>query len=181
MYKERNMKICFKKGFTLIELLVVVLIIGILATIALPQYQKAVLKSKVSAVFPLLKAAVDAQERHMLATDSYATTFGQLDIQLSDNCSTNTCTFGNNLWLTQNGIITVYLGNNSVNSLTIGMIYDVMEHKANHDNSTVTRTGQILCYDRADNIGSDKFRKVCESFSPTSSYDCCGGKIWVLN
>lgn len=56
------------KGFTLIELLVVVLIIGILAGVALPQYQLAVAKSRMTEALVILKKIRDNYQLGVLAT-----------------------------------------------------------------------------------------------------------------
>ncbi len=68
------------QAFTLIELLVVVLIIGILAAIAVPQYQKAVIKSRYSTLKNRTQAIASAVERYFLTHDTYPKNLEDLDI-----------------------------------------------------------------------------------------------------
>ena len=69
-------------GFTLIELLVVVLIIGILATIALPEYTKAVEKANAAEAITLLRNLLTAEKAYKLANLGYTGDFTALDLQL---------------------------------------------------------------------------------------------------
>ena len=70
-----------KQAFTLIELLVVVLIIGILAAVALPQYQKAVIKSRLVEYETNLTKLADMFEVCKLSKGSVCT-IDELDIEI---------------------------------------------------------------------------------------------------
>ena len=69
-----------KKGFTLIELLVVVLIIGILSAVALPQYQKAVTKSRGAQLYTAINGLGKAVQSYFLANGSWPEDFDALDV-----------------------------------------------------------------------------------------------------
>ncbi len=77
------MKQLNEQGFTLIELLVVVLIIGILSAIALPQYQKAVEKSRSAQAITLLRSAYQAASAYYMANGSYPATFADMGFEIA--------------------------------------------------------------------------------------------------
>ena len=84
-----------KKGFTLIELLVVVLIIGILAAMAMPQYFKAVERSRMTEADTLLGSIAQAQRRKFLQRNSFTTNYKGLDVSPKDSSGSTYYTKGN--------------------------------------------------------------------------------------
>ena len=91
-------------GFTLIELLVVVLIIGILAAVALPQYEKAVLKARYTEVQSVVSAAKKAAESYYMANGSYPQYWDDMDVDFPGCTSSEDDGIRPSLYCTPKGI-----------------------------------------------------------------------------
>ena len=86
-----------KSGFTLIEVLVVVLIIGILTSIALPQYQRSVVKARNANFKQDIMSVSNAQDVYLETFNTCADSFDALDVSIPLAVETeDPCTIGHN-------------------------------------------------------------------------------------
>ncbi len=151
-----------KKAFTLIELLVVVLIIGILAAIALPQYQTAVDKARYSSMMAAVRALKDAEEMYYLANGNYATNITDLADVFPAACDINGGCENFRLSLgrrrdTNNVLVYVY-GNLYKEKVGIG---NSLLMYVDRQVDVGRRGGMIFCY--AYKQDGERARKLCKS------------------
>ena len=119
-----------KKGFTLTELLVVVLIIGILSSVALPQYMKSVEKARATEAIELLGTLVRAETAYFLSNDTYTKNLSELGIVLpgidsTDQSVANTNNFQFEVLTANSNVVVAYANRTSVSDpYNIWMIMD---------------------------------------------------------
>ena len=154
------------KGFTLIELLVVVLIIGILAAVALPQYQKAVGKSRVAHMLSVAGAIRQAEEAYYLASGAYTQDWDSLSISFNGTVSGKTLTLSNNMVLELND---GSVGGAALFAITWDKLEDI-QLMGGLTHSTWDFAGKNLCYASS---SSEKAKEICKIASGGRQPNTC--------
>jgi len=150
-------------AFTLIELLVVVLIIGILAAVALPQYQKAVLKSRYVQAKVMTKSIADAEEVYYMAKGEYTLDPEALSISLPN---TTGCQQSGNYMVCTMAWGTCSLATHAVNCNVFKNGSRYMEFNWWLDNSSNPKIKSCVVYNTNLN---DVGNQICKSETKRSS------------
>lgn len=130
------------------------LIIAILAAVALPQYQLAVMKSKYTQLIMLADSFKKAQERYVMANGAYTFDFADLDIALPGGWTVES--EGKSAYSADRQIhCTLQDGSNKGLTPTIFCSADSMTYYPQ------ITTQERLCFARRTN---DKANQVCKSF-----------------
>ncbi len=146
--KQKNKTV--NKGFTLIELLVGVLIIGILAGIALPQYRRAKEKAEASELQIIVKSVYEAQQRYYLVHGEYAKKFDNLDVELNGytrgGCE-HLSAFGSKTDCFSNGKNTIHIGPTANTALRKTGKYEKAGFILRNVPSEYLPENKLLCYE----------------------------------